>query len=64
MEAWQQEEMRRQKFDRWRQRLPRCQGCGAAIETERCLDLTVFGLVAMACENCVEENMMPTEIAR
>lgn len=35
---------------------PRCQCCGAPIQTETALDLTPFGLTGLACQRCVDRH--------
>ena len=61
MEPWLQEELRQIHLAARRARLPRCACCGEPIPTERFLDLRPFGLGAVACETCVEENFSYTE---
>ena len=57
MEPWVQEELRQIQLAARRARLPRCACCDEPIPTERFLDLRGFGLRALACETCVEENL-------
>ena len=61
MEPWLQEELRQIHMAARRARLPRCACCGEPVGTERFLDLRGFGLQALACETCVEENFRYTE---
>lgn len=57
MEPWQQEALRQLQADRRRRLRPQCHCCDRPIDTERFLDLEPFGIGAMVCEECVEENM-------
>ncbi|MBO5867421.1 MAG: hypothetical protein J6Q54_00745 [Oscillospiraceae bacterium] len=50
MEPWQEEALYRRQWER--RPCPVCQGCGQAITTELCLDLSPFGLSGYACEEC------------
>lgn len=55
MEPWQEEELRQMRQDR--RPLPRCVCCAETVVTEKYLDLSAFGLKALACQRCVEGNM-------
>ena len=64
MEPWMQEELRQIQLAARRARLPRCACCGEPIPTERFLDLSGFGLHALACETCVEDSFRYAEELR
>ena len=59
---WQQEAQEQLGQERQRRLLPRCNGCGEPVETERRLELERFGVRGVACEDCVaaawKENWM------
>ena len=55
MEPWQEEDLRQLRLDQRRAALPRCYCCDRIIDSEF-LDLTPFGIRAMACEECVGDN--------
>lgn len=57
MEPWQQEELRQLRMARRDSYRPRCQCCGQTVQTELQLDLSPFGLSAVACEGCVRKHM-------
>lgn len=57
MEPWQQEALRQERPLAFR----RCQCCGRPIQSEWYLDLEPFGLLAAACEGCVERNLRGNE---
>lgn len=52
-----QEERRQLSYTVRKMRMPKCQGCGGHIWTERYLDLEPFGLKGFACETCIERNL-------
>lgn len=54
MEPWQQEALRRRPVKL------RCRCCDEPVNTEQYLDLTPFGLQAVACERCVYHNLKLT----
>ena len=56
MEPWQQEALHRLQLERKPRPLCRC--CGEPIETELCLDLEPFGIRAVACEDCVNRQLV------
>ena len=60
MEPWQQEQLWQLQLERHAQNRQRCQCCDRPIQTELYLDLSPFGLQALACERCVEEHMRAT----
>lgn len=41
--------------------LPRCQGCGCPITTETYVDLEMFGIRGLACEQCIKSSTHYTE---
>lgn len=51
MEPWQQEALRRR---RWERAGPCCQGCGEPITTEYGYRLEGFGIDGYACYRCME----------
>lgn len=61
MEPWQEEDLRQLRLAARRARLPRCACCDEHIPTERFLDLSPFGLNAVACENCLEDALFHIE---
>ena len=40
---------------------PRCQGCGCPVISETYLELDIFGIRGLACEQCVRANTRYTE---
>jgi ribosomal protein L34E len=60
MEPWQQEQLWQLQLERQAQKQPRCHCCEKPIQTDLYLDLSPFGLQALACERCVEEHMRAT----
>ena len=60
VEPWQQEQLWQLQLENKALHRPRCHCCDKPIKTELCLDLSPFGLQALACESCVENNMHTT----
>ena len=61
MEPWQEEQLYQMALEIRRQRRPRCVCCDEPVATECYLDLAPFGLMGVACENCVDSNLAETE---